>query len=304
MGSTTKTAKGANNLNTKESVNKEIDTDDIRDAIHMDNHLRQYLEQLNDTELLSSSEQLDLIRLYKVTGDTEIRNRVVTSNLRFVVFKCKGYFTNKGWYDPMDIIAVGNEALILAVEKFDCNFSNGFLAYAGPIIEDRVRAYLQNNQNNLTMSKESYRLKYKINQIYQEFEDNNLPKPTYKQIADILAERKIISANSISEELVKIIVEYSQTKSLNDYIAEGSNNIELGDTIVETDVSFETQIENRIFISEMMKCLSERELKIIQLRYNQSLSFADIGKIFNIQRATVKQTEKRALEKMRAYCGG
>lgn len=286
----------------KNELTEYLEDDNIEDALQLDSHLKQYLKQIRETEILSSDEQMELLKMYKETGDTTYRDRLITCNLRFVVFKCKRFFINAGWYDPMDIIAVGNEALILAVERFDCSFKNGFLAYAGSIIDNRIHLFLQNNHSNMIMSKESYRLKYKINQIYQEFSEIGLEKPTYKQIAELLVDRNIIAENSVSEELIRIIVDYSQTRSLNEYIAEGSNNIELGDTIVDTEVSFETQIENRVLLSEMLKCLSEKELKIIELRYNHSLSFADIGKIFNVNRATIKQTEKRAIEKMRMHC--
>lgn len=280
----------------------DLDNDSIEEALSIDSHLKQYLKQIQATELMASELQTELIKLYRQTGNREYRDRVISSNLRFVVYKCKKYFTNKSWFDPMDIIAVGNEALVVAAEKFDCNYANGFLAYAGVVIDSRVSEYVHHGNDNIAMSKESYRLKYKINQIYEEYKELNLKKPSYAEIADILRTRGVLSANSISEDLVRIIVEYDKTKSLNEYIAESSNNVELGDTIVDTDASFETQIENKIMLSQIVSCLTERELQIIQLRYTHSLSFEDIGRIFNIKRSTAKQAEKKAIEKLRKYC--
>lgn len=287
------------NLETQEEFNGK---DSIEDALSIDNHLAQYLKQINDIDMLDASKQLELLTRYHETGNKEYRNAVVSSNLRFVVYKCKRYFINKQWCDPMDIIAVGNEALILAAEQFDCGHGNGFLAYAGKTIEDRVRTFIFNEDSTMPMSKESYRLKYKINQIYKEYEENKLRKPSYEQVANILVANKIASATYVTEALVRIIVEYNKPKSLNEYIAEGSNNIEIGDTMVDSEASFEIDAENKLLIGNMLGCLNDRELQIIQLRYNKELSFADIGKIFNVNRATIKQAEVRALKKMRAAC--
>ena len=86
-----------------------------------------YLKDIKNIPLLTHEEEIELAKKAQA-GDKAAKNKLVNSNLRFVVNVAKKY-QNHG-LDLTDLISEGNIGLITAVEKFD--FSNGyhFISYA------------------------------------------------------------------------------------------------------------------------------------------------------------------------------
>lgn len=104
--------------------------------------LSAYYEQIIKEPLLTKEEELDLfLELQDVTSkpsrQTQIRDRIIRANLRFVFKKAKGYSKN----DPSlfeDLIAAGNEGLLVAFEKYDPQSGFRFLTYAGWWVDQRI----------------------------------------------------------------------------------------------------------------------------------------------------------------------
>ena len=95
---------------------------------YKDELLNSYLRDISKYKVLDSSEVAILISKAQ-QGDEEARNKVITSNLRFVVTIAKQY-QNRG-VPLMDLIAAGTEGLIKSVDKFDTERGTVFLTYAG-----------------------------------------------------------------------------------------------------------------------------------------------------------------------------
>lgn len=75
-----------------------------------------YLKEIRRFPLLTSSEEKDLA--YKMSqGDVNAREKLINSNLRFVVSIASNY-KNSG-IPFLDLIGAGNEGLIKAVDRFD-----------------------------------------------------------------------------------------------------------------------------------------------------------------------------------------
>ena len=83
---------------------------------YKDDLLNSYLKDISKYKVLDTSEVAILISRAQ-QGDEAARNKVITSNLRFVVTIAKQY-QNRG-VPLMDLIAAGTEGLIKSVDKFD-----------------------------------------------------------------------------------------------------------------------------------------------------------------------------------------
>ena len=86
-----------------------------------------YLNETSKNDLLTKEEETELaIRISK--GDKQALDKLINSNLRFVVFIAKQY-KNKGL--PLeDIISEGNYGLMVAAKKFDHTRGFRFISYA------------------------------------------------------------------------------------------------------------------------------------------------------------------------------
>ena len=78
--------------------------------------LNSYLKDISKYKILEGPEIAKLV-LEAQEGNEKSKNKVVQSNLRFVVTIAK-QFQHRG-IDLMDLIAAGNEGLIKAVDKFN-----------------------------------------------------------------------------------------------------------------------------------------------------------------------------------------
>ena len=104
-------------------MNKPVIYTDTNDEL-----LNSYLKEISKYKILDSSEVAILISKAQ-QGDEKARDKVITSNLRFVVTIAKRY-QNRG-ISLMDLISAGVEGLIKSISKYDPDKGTVFLTYAG-----------------------------------------------------------------------------------------------------------------------------------------------------------------------------
>lgn len=86
-------------------------------AYEYDKSMTTYFEEISKYSILSKDEELKLWRRYKNENDLKARDKLVSSNLRFVANVAKKYQGNGLSYS--DLIAEGNIGLLKAIERFD-----------------------------------------------------------------------------------------------------------------------------------------------------------------------------------------
>jgi len=108
--------------------------------------LAKYYENINKEPLLSKEEEKDLFLELDDLGLSEkrrdaIRDRIIRANLRFVFKEAKKFSRN----DPSifeELIAAGNEGLIVGMQKFKPESGNRFLTYAGFWVIQRILKHM------------------------------------------------------------------------------------------------------------------------------------------------------------------
>ena len=104
--------------------------------------LQIYLHDINDTPLLSATEERELAERV-AEGDPSAREHMVKANLRLVVNIARGYL-GKGLCLE-DLIEEGNLGLMRAVEGFDGMMDTRFSTYASYWIKQSIRRAVMNN---------------------------------------------------------------------------------------------------------------------------------------------------------------
>src|SRR5580700_3890667 len=87
-----------------------------------------YASEVGRFPLVDADEEQRLARKYRRTGDRQIAQRLVTSNLRFVI-KVASEYHSYG-LPPADLVQEGNLGLMKAVEKFDPSRGVRLISYA------------------------------------------------------------------------------------------------------------------------------------------------------------------------------
>lgn len=116
-------------------------------------------------------------------------------------------------------------------------------------------------------------------------------EPTADEIAKRLGEKK--------ENVIRAMEAIVEPVSLYEPVySEGGDSIYLMDQLSDTSEGDETWLES-IALKEAMKRLSDRERKIIDMRYYLNKTQMEIASEIGISQAQVSRLEKGALEKMR-----
>ena len=146
--------------------------------------------------------------------------------------------------------------------------------------------------NSIRISRSVRDLAYRALQAREDLTKEKSEEPTVEEIAKRLGEKKETVVQAL-EAIVEPISLYEPV------FTEGGDSIYVLDQISDTSSSDEIWLEN-IVLREAIKHLSERERKIIYMRYYMNKTQMEIASEIGISQAQVSRLEKAALKQMKA----
>ncbi len=241
----------------------------------------------SELKILTDEEKHDLL-LRARSGDEDARQELISGNLRLVLSIIQRFTNRKENMD--DLFQVGCIGLVKAVDNFNVEMDVKFSTYAVPMIIGEIRRYLRDN-NAIRISRSVRDLAYRAMQVREELIAQKESEPTVDEIAARLNEKREAVLHAM-EAIVEPISLYEPVTN------EGGDSLYLMDQLADTSGGDEAWLEN-IILREAMKVLSERERKIINLRFYKNKTQMEIADEIGISQAQVSRLEKGALEKMR-----
>lgn len=240
-------------------------------------------------KVLSDEEKRSLLLKTK-EGDECARQELIYGNLRLVLSIIQRFTGRKENLD--DLFQVGCIGLVKAVDNFNVALEVKFSTYAVPMIIGEIRRYLRDN-NSIRISRSVRDLAYKSLQAREELTREKQCEPTVEDIAARLGEKKEAVVRAM-EAIVEPISLYEPV-----FNEGGGESVYVIDQVSDAGSSEERWLEN-IVLREAMKELSEREQKIISLRYYMNKTQTEIAEEIGISQAQVSRLEKGALNRIRA----
>ena len=238
-------------------------------------------------KVLSDDEKRALLLKAK-SGDLDARQELIYGNLRLVLSIVQRFTGRKENLD--DLFQVGCIGLCKAVDNFNVELDVKFSTYAVPMIIGEIRRYLRDN-NSIRISRSVRDLAYKALQVREDLTKEKNEEPTVEEIAKHLGEKKETVVHAL-EAIVEPISLYEPV------FTEGGDSIYVLDQISDSSSSDEIWLEN-IVLREAIRHLSERERKIIYMRYYMNKTQMEIATEIGISQAQVSRLEKAALKQMK-----
>ena len=238
-------------------------------------------------KVLSDDEKKALLLKTK-EGDMCARQELIYGNLRLVLSIIQRFNGRKENVD--DLFQVGCIGLVKAVDNFNVELDVKFSTYAVPMIIGEIRRYLRDN-NSIRISRSIRDLAYRALQVREELTREKESDPTPEEIAVRLGEKR----ESVVQALEAIVEPISLYEPV---FSDNGDSIYVLDQLSDSGSSEEIWLEN-IVLREAMLSLSEREQKIIVMRYYNNKTQTEIAEEIGISQAQVSRLEKSALSRMR-----
>ena len=243
-----------------------------------------------DTSKLPLMKEAEIKTLLKSAkdGDKAARENLINGNLRLVLSVVKR-FTGRG-ENPDDLFQIGCIGLIKSIDNFDINQNVRFSTYAVPMIIGEIRRHLRDN-SAVRVSRSIKDTAYRAMQVKEQLLDKLKREPT---VAEISAELGVPR-----EDVVIALESIVEPVSLYDPVY--SDN---GDTVYVLDQIGDNNDDknwlDEICLKEAIKGLSDREKKILSLRFMQGKTQMEVSNEIGISQAQVSRLEKNAMDKIKS----
>lgn len=242
--------------------------------------VRLYLKDISKYPLLTPEQEKELA-MKAASGDKQAKDRLIESNLRFVVSIAKQY-QGKG-LELEDLISAGNFGLIRATELFEPERDLRFLSYAGWWIRDFIINEIMNHGKDIRIPFNKAITINKINQALINFETKNERPPTADELAELL---------EIEEDCIKELMDMT--------------DLSISKDLTEVDASYTPEINiNQEFLVKFLRAnLSKIESQILCESFGIETEEKDIKQIAaerDLTTERVRQIKNTAILKLRKH---
>jgi RNA polymerase primary sigma factor len=294
----------------EEDVGKRAPTSDL---------VRIYLREIGRVPLLTAEEEVELAKSIEaglfaedkltsvvsrlvfpefkelVWQGTRAKQRLIEANLRLVVSIAKRYVGRGMLF--LDLIQEGNLGLIRAVEKFDYTKGYKFSTYATWWIRQAITRAIADQARTIRIPVHMVETINKLVRVQRQLLQDLGREPTPEEIGKVMG----IGADKV-REIQRIAQEPVSLQS-----PIGEEDSDLGDFIEDADAVVPMEAAAFIMLQDqlddILATLSEREQRIIQLRFGLAdghpRTLEEVGREFGVTRERIRQIESKTLAKLR-----
>ena len=242
---------------------------------------------INTSELksLSYEEMNNLFERY-ASGDKSVKDKLVEGNLKLVLSILRKY---QGKCDNLDdLFQIGVVGLIKSVENFDLSFGVKFSTYAVFMIDGEIKRFLRDN-NQIRISRGIKELSYEIINYREKYLLDNSVYPSNELVCSVF--------NISDYDLYLVLNSLVDPVSIFEPVYnDGGESIYLLDQLEDSKIG---DLDRLISLREALGKIKDRDRYVIERRYFDGYSQAEIASLLSISQAQVSRIENNALNSVK-----
>jgi RNA polymerase sporulation-specific sigma factor len=235
--------------------------------------------------ILSNKEMMELFNKID-NGDTEARTEIVNGNLRLVLSVLQRFRNSNHPID--DLFQIGCIGLVKAVDNFKVSKGVRFSTYAVPMILGEIKRYIRDNRE-VRVSRSLRQLAYRALRTRDKLRKKTGKEPSLDEISKIIdvPREDIVYALEATKNPISIFTPIFEDEG---------DQLRIMDQLSDDG---ELDWTEEINIKQAFAVLSARERFIINLRFFQGQTQAEVAERIGVSQAQVSRIQKKALQKLR-----
>lgn len=266
-----------------------------------DDSLNNYIRKISSIAVLSPEEEKQIAQIAKEGSEKDslkAKQQLVQANLKLVVNIARK--TVQVSHLPMiDLIQEGNLGLMVAVEKFDYKLGYRFSTYAAWWIKQAIFKAISEQSHCVKIPVYIQETLSKFSKVKSSLEQKYNTQVKNEDVAKTM--------NISAEKIDMFLGAYTKSISMDSaYELNSGNEVTLSDILEDPNASVyaDAEYENlKKDIETVVSKLKEREQAVVKMRFGlgewSKTTLEEIGKLYGVTKECIRQTEARALQKLR-----
>lgn len=267
------------------------------ELLQADNALTDYLNEISDFPSLTAAEERVIAKRAK-EGDIEAKKQLVQANLKLVITIARKAIHTSG-IPMIDLIQEGNLGLMIAADKFNYKLGYKFATYASWWIKQSMFKALSEQSHCMKIPVYIQETLSKFSKIKSEMEKDAGTQVKNQEVAQKM--------NIAPDKIDTFLSAYTKTISIESGLEKADGKeMNVADIIADerSFVGEEVEFESlKNDIAMVVSTLKDREQEVVKMRYGLGdttrHTLEEIGNIYGVTKECIRQTELRALKKLK-----
>lgn len=262
-----------------------------------DNTLTAYLREIADYPQLTAEEEKIVAEKIE-QGDSEAKQKLIQANLKLVVTIAKKTIHMSG-VSMIDLIQEGNLGLMIAAEKFNHKLGYRFSTYASWWIKQSMFKAISEQSHCMKIPVYIQETLSKFSKVKYQMEQNTTSQVKNEEVAKKM--------NIAPDKIEMFLSAYTKTISIENGLEKSDGkDLNVADILADNSSLISENAEYQSLkddIKNVISTLKEREQEVVKMRYGlddtERYTLEEIGNIYGVTKECIRQTELRALKKMK-----
>ncbi|MFB7176343.1 SigB/SigF/SigG family RNA polymerase sigma factor [Streptomyces sp. NPDC056257] len=231
-----------------------------------------------------------------------VRNTLIEMNISLVHFVARPFRDRPGGPENEDVVQVGVIGLIKAIDRYDPERNTQFATLAVPYITGEIKRHFRDTTWAVRVPRRLQELRVELAKATEALTSESEHPPTPAELAAHLGmtedevRQGLVAANGYSTQ--SLDAPQQHTAGSAQAPAAGQAPRSLAETLGETDPALEA-VEDRHALAPLLADLDERSTRILQLRFGEELTQAEIGAELGLSQMQVSRLLARTLGSLR-----